>query len=241
MTAQRRFTPEGRIDSVLEFVQERLPVSAIFLVVAHPDDRQQAVLVHRTYDTRRTADGAVDRVLPNVRALGAAHEAAAAVREWSPLPRRRGPFHAGHFVVPAEFAAATALVLTDPRGHDVGSLHFVVDDPSFSCESLGDLPQTVTALLSEAAVNLRRRVQAGLTPREIEVMRHVAAGSTNTDIAEALAIAPRTVATHVEAVLRKIDSPNRAQASAWVVVMGLADPPPLQAESSHGSRAKATG
>jgi DNA-binding CsgD family transcriptional regulator len=53
----------------------------------------------------------------------------------------------------------------------------------------------------------------GLTPRELEVLGLLIAGRSNQQISSRLAIAPRTVATHVEHILQKLDVPTRTQAA----------------------------
>ncbi len=52
-----------------------------------------------------------------------------------------------------------------------------------------------------------------LTRRELEVLRLLADGLTDHQIAKALAISPRTVETHVSAILRKLGARNRAEAA----------------------------
>ncbi len=51
-----------------------------------------------------------------------------------------------------------------------------------------------------------------LTPREREVIELVADGRSTQRIADMLGITPKTVYTHVEAVLHKLDATNRLQA-----------------------------
>jgi DNA-binding CsgD family transcriptional regulator len=53
----------------------------------------------------------------------------------------------------------------------------------------------------------------GLTSRELEVLGLLVDGSTNQQIARRLAIAPRTVAAHVEHILHKLDVPTRTLAA----------------------------
>lgn len=56
-----------------------------------------------------------------------------------------------------------------------------------------------------------------LTAREHEVARLVARGLTNRGIAEALVISERTVDTHVQNILRKLDLSTRAQVAVWAI------------------------
>jgi DNA-binding CsgD family transcriptional regulator len=53
----------------------------------------------------------------------------------------------------------------------------------------------------------------GLTPRELVVLGLLVDGRSNHDIAQNLVIAPRTVATHVEHILDKLDVPTRTLAA----------------------------
>jgi DNA-binding CsgD family transcriptional regulator len=55
-----------------------------------------------------------------------------------------------------------------------------------------------------------------LSARELEVARLVATGATNREIAEALAIAPKTASAHIEHILRKLGAARRTQIAAWV-------------------------
>jgi len=65
-----------------------------------------------------------------------------------------------------------------------------------------------------------------LTPREREVLHHLARGYPYKQIGVRLGISPRTVETHVGAVLRKLQLSSRHEASHWATSRGLlgADP-----------------
>jgi DNA-binding NarL/FixJ family response regulator len=54
-----------------------------------------------------------------------------------------------------------------------------------------------------------------LTPREGEVLRLIARGYTYKELARELAISPKTVETHVSAVLRKLQLSSRHQLTKW--------------------------
>ncbi|MFE7315931.1 LuxR C-terminal-related transcriptional regulator [Streptomyces sp. NPDC057555] len=61
----------------------------------------------------------------------------------------------------------------------------------------------------------------GLSPRELQVLAELTAGRTNREIASRLYITPRTVATHIEHILAKLDLPNRAAAAARATAWGI--------------------
>lgn len=54
-----------------------------------------------------------------------------------------------------------------------------------------------------------------LTPREKEVLRHIARGYRYKEIAARLHISPKTVETHVSAVLSKLQMSNRHELTRW--------------------------
>ena len=63
-----------------------------------------------------------------------------------------------------------------------------------------------------------------LTPREREVLHHLARGYPYKQIGVRLGISPRTVETHVGAVLRKLQLSSRHELSHWATSRGLVDP-----------------
>jgi len=82
--------------------------------------------------------------------------------------------------------------------------------------------------LAQRAEELLRHVRARhpvdepwspLTVREFEVARLVAAGMTNAQIAGELGVSPRTVGTHVEHILTKLDLRRRAEIAAWATAV----------------------
>jgi DNA-binding NarL/FixJ family response regulator len=66
---------------------------------------------------------------------------------------------------------------------------------------------------------------AQLTPRELEVLRRLARGYAYKRIAQQLEISPRTVESHVRAVLRKLQLSSRNEVAHWAAARGLADEP----------------
>ncbi len=61
-----------------------------------------------------------------------------------------------------------------------------------------------------------------LTERETEVLRFVAKGLTSRQIADRLVLSPRTVETHVQNTLRKLQLHNRVELARYAIERGLA-------------------
>ncbi len=60
-----------------------------------------------------------------------------------------------------------------------------------------------------------------LTPRQLEVLRLLAAGLSQKEIARVLGLSSKTVATHIQYILTKLDVHSRAQAVAMAHSLGL--------------------
>jgi DNA-binding NarL/FixJ family response regulator len=61
----------------------------------------------------------------------------------------------------------------------------------------------------------RKANGSALTPRELEVLMLLASGQGQKKIAQALFITPKTVATHIQRILTKLDVHSRAEAVAY--------------------------
>jgi DNA-binding NarL/FixJ family response regulator len=80
------------------------------------------------------------------------------------------------------------------------------------------IPRRIMAeyIMSKKKTNpYQKRQPVNLTPREIDILSLVASGATNTEIAEELYISPCTVKTHLYNIYKKINVPNRLQATLW--------------------------
>jgi DNA-binding CsgD family transcriptional regulator len=73
----------------------------------------------------------------------------------------------------------------------------------------------------------------GLTHRELEVLGLLIIGQHNAEAAQRLAVTQRTIATHIEHILTKLDADTRALAAVRAQRRGLYIPPPLL---GHGDR-----
>ena len=81
--------------------------------------------------------------------------------------------------------------------------------------------EAVSYALMEAQEQLGVSLPDGLSNREVEVAVLLVEGLTNREIGERLYISERTVANHVQSVLNKTGSGNRAEAAAYVIRNGL--------------------
>jgi DNA-binding CsgD family transcriptional regulator len=60
-----------------------------------------------------------------------------------------------------------------------------------------------------------------LSPRELDVVRLLATGQTNREIARALSLSPRTVASHIDSAMRKHRAPSRTALLMSAVEAGM--------------------
>jgi non-specific serine/threonine protein kinase len=84
-------------------------------------------------------------------------------------------------------------------------------------EALAEARRFLSSVTEPAA----QMTEASLTPRELDVLRLLVAGQSNADVAEALAISPRTATTHVTNILAKLGVTSRREAAARALRDGL--------------------
>jgi two-component system, OmpR family, response regulator MprA len=100
------------------------------------------------------------------------------------------------------------LTARDAVGDRVAGLDVGADDYLVKPFAPDELVLRVRRLL---AGRTGSRLDA-LTRRELQVLRLLAEGESQADIASALVISPKTVATHIEHILNKLGVKSRAQA-----------------------------
>lgn len=135
----------------------------------------------------------------------------------------------------AKGLAAKVLVLTmsDERSDVFGALeqeqaagYVVKDDPSEQFVRAIRLVAKGESYVSPGPTSLlvrrhREGSRAALTEREMEMLRMVAEGKTNTEIAQSVHLAVRTVKQNLEVIYGKLDAENRSNAAAIAVQEGL--------------------
>jgi DNA-binding CsgD family transcriptional regulator len=92
-----------------------------------------------------------------------------------------------------------------------------------------DVPDNAPHHLTAIVVLSPSHDLQGLTHREFEVLGLLIAGYHNTEAAQRLNVTPRTIATHIEHILIKLDAGSRALAAVRAQRRGLYIPPALLA------------
>ncbi|MEY9874747.1 DNA-binding NarL/FixJ family response regulator [Streptacidiphilus sp. MAP12-33] len=181
-----------------------------------------------TDEARRIAAARVDIALLDAGLLVA--DLPAALREWVGRPDVPvvvlGDEHAGQDGGALLCAAVRAGVRGwVPRSCPLPDLLVVLDGVL-----RGDTwipPRLLTPLLRELTrpdgeLDEAARLSAALTPRELEVLGLLCAGFTRCAIADQLFVSPRTVRTHVQNILAKLDVHSSLAAVALARHAGLA-------------------
>ncbi|MEU1334855.1 helix-turn-helix transcriptional regulator [Streptomyces sp. NPDC005865] len=96
-------------------------------------------------------------------------------------------------------------------------------DPARAVVTL--LTESLAATLDPRTAGPCAAPSGGLSPRELQVLAELTTGRTNREIAQRLYVTPRTVGTHIEHILAKLDLPNRAAAAARAAAWGIEPSP----------------
>ncbi|MGW1869447.1 LuxR C-terminal-related transcriptional regulator [Streptomyces mauvecolor] len=137
---------------------------------------------------------------------------------------------------PLGIEGGVAQCLFAADGRYVGMLNISTRRPRHT----PDPARAVITLLTEslAATVTPRPAEGrpgGLSPRELQVLAELTTGRTNREIAERLYITPRTVGTHIEHILAKLDLPNRAAAAARAAAWGIEPRKPVDRLTGQGT------
>jgi two-component system nitrate/nitrite response regulator NarL len=125
---------------------------------------------------------------------------------------------------------------TEPRDKIAGLL-LGADDYVDKPFDVGELVSRIQRLVERSAASSAAhppRPAAGvtLTPSEGRILHLLADGHGTKEIARRLSIAPKTVATHISNVMRKLDVASRTQAVIAAQRLGLVD---LRGDASDGA------
>jgi len=76
--------------------------------------------------------------------------------------------------------------------------------------------EMMTRCIFEESDTPSKSTTEDLTERQTEILALIAVGATNEEIADRLCISPYTVKSHLYKIFKKINVPNRVQATLWV-------------------------
>ena len=141
-------------------------------------------------------------------------------------------------VVKARPSAAVLLLSGFVRAHDLErALRLGVHGFVAKAESLNILLEAIRRVGRGATFfseTVDRRIAermdggssliGGLTPRETEVMAHVARGHTKRETAELLSISVKTVESHVQNLMKKLDVHNNVELTRFAIREGFVRP-----------------
>lgn len=202
---------------ILRLLRDRLRSEAVGVTTIDPVTRRIRVLTQLGYDEQMTAL-LVSPELAQWDALSFQLHHDHDVRSWEefPEPIMETPL-VQEILIPLGFRNGMSLPLRLADGTLVGWAHTTSTRDRFEREGKAAFRGTRAALASLAQTE--RRVWR-LTNREREILGCVQAGLSNTEIARKLFLSTRTVATHVENILRKLGVANRVQAAVWASTHG---------------------
>ncbi len=128
----------------------------------------------------------------------------------------------GEYVLEAVRAGAKGYVLKDALPNQLRqAVRTVVEGQEYFSEETSS--KLSDALRTEIAHERKRSSLGALTSREQEVLQLVANGSTSKEIGASLNISPRTVESHRENIMRKLDIRSIAQLTRFAIEVGLVE------------------
>ena len=214
--------PLGRVEAFLDTLRREIPYAGVLLTIHDPLRDRQVVVASRGY-AAEVVSYVLDEYIPRDPSFRLVASHPCEVLHWDTLPRFRHSPIAMDFLIPSGFRQGSSLVLDDRAGRPFGSLHVSLDESLVTPATLGALAMARRAVIPLAAAH-RMRLGTVLSARELEVLHHLCAGLSNAEIAAELWVGRRTVATHVEHLLRKLRATNRVQAAVRALALGLVSP-----------------
>jgi len=215
-------SPRDRVEGLLDALRGRLPYAAALVTAHDPKVGRHVTVSNRGYPGE-VVDYVLDTYIPCDPSFRLAMAHPEEVLHWDTLPHFRRGAMAREYLLPSGYRQGSSLVLGDRSGRPVGTLHVSLHEElvdAGTVDLLGSARRTAVPLV--AAENAR--LGTSLSARELEVLRHMCAGRGNAEIAAELWVTRRTVATHVEHILRKMGAGNRVQAAVRAIALGLVSP-----------------
>jgi DNA-binding CsgD family transcriptional regulator len=225
----RDFTPElvarltaedsaSRLHAILDYTKDIAHCDSIMVTCRAVNRGKDEVIVNDGYPPQ-----AVDHLVSGIDRMpefGLQFRYPLRLLGWEDTPGFSESYTAAEILEPAGYHNGFTLLLQDDRRRIVGACigNFAAKELTGPCR---DMLNQLRPVFARDVVGRYRRKSIGLSPREREVLAALQQGLSNTDIADSMVISPRTVATHVESVLRKLGVANRVAAAVVATRMGL--------------------
>ena len=194
--------------------------SAIGLVAVSPEDGTHRPMLNLEYPPETEAYHTTTRFTRQCHGFQQILLKPDEIQCWDDLPNFRNSFGAQTVYQPAGYRNGISVVLNDNLGSTVAMLHVSTKDEKLDPGIKNTLAE-IRPLVAEWAVVLARFELARLSSRESQVLALMRDGLSNAQIASELVVAPRTVTTHVESILRKLHAGNRTEAAVMAERYGL--------------------
>lgn len=127
---------------------------------------------------------------------------------------------ARQWLTPVGYRNGFSVPVHDAQKGEIGSVHANSHAAEFGDQQL-DAATAFADLLAVLIPQKKAQDAARLTVRELHVVRLIAEGVSNPEIAALLGVSRRTVATHVENILRKLGTRSRVGIAVAAIRMGL--------------------
>ncbi len=203
-----------------ESLVHRTGADAVGLMGISPDDGTHVPVLNVGYDPttfEQHASARYTRHTPGVQQILAR---AGRIHSWEDIPGFRESYQAQAVYQPAGFNNGISVALATAEQTVVGMLHVSTRRDHMDSDAL-ELVERARPVLTEWVDTMTRFQLARLSRRQFEILARMRDGMSNAEIAADLVIAPRTVTTHIEHILRRLGATNRTQAAVWAERYGL--------------------